>query len=104
MAVSYANREILFSGSWRLLYVEITLDSSYATSGESIAAADLGFKVIRAIFPAEGGGYVVEPVRTDDDSWLLKVYGYSSSTNTATEMVSGKDLSSVQIPCLVVGR
>lgn len=105
MAVSYANREILYRGTYNLYYVEITMDSSYAASGEAIAAADFGFTVIRGIWPSHAEGYTVEPVRTDDDSWLMKVYGESANTNTiAAEMVTGKDLSAVTIPCLVLGR
>ena len=105
MAVTYANREIISRGTYTLYYVEITLDSSYAASGEAIAAQDFGFTVIRGIWPSHAEAYTVEPVRTDDDSWLLKVYGETATTNTvAGEMVTGKDLSAVTIPCLILGR
>ncbi len=105
MAVSYANREIVSRGRYTLYYVEITLDSAYAASGEAVAAADFGFSMIKGIWPSHAEGYVVEPVRTDDDSWLIKVYSFSTSTNTVgAEIVTGKDLSAVTIPCLVLGR
>ena len=104
MAVAYANREIVSRGRYTLYYVEVTMDSAYAAGGEAIAAEDFGFKMILGIWPSHAEGYVVEPVRTDDDSWLMKVYASGAATNTATEIVTGKNLSAVTIPCLVLGR
>lgn len=104
MAVSYANREILISQTWRFEYVDITLDSSYAASGEPIAAADFGFTVIKGVIPFHCGGYVIEPVRSSDTAWLLKVYAYSSNSNTAIQLVTGKDLSAITVPCIIIGR
>jgi hypothetical protein len=105
MAVTYGNREIISRGTYTLYYVEITLDSAYASGGEDIAASDFGFKMIKGIWPSHAEGYIVEPARTDDDSWLLKVYSFSTSTNTVGgAIVTGKDLSAVTIPCLVLGR
>lgn len=105
MAVTIANRESLYRGVYNLMYAEITLDSSYATAGESVAASDFGFGVIKAIFASHAEGYTVEYVRSSDTAWLIKVYGETATTNTiAAEMVSGKDLSAVTIPVLIVGR
>lgn len=104
MAVTYANREFMFRGTWNLLYVEITFDSAYAASGEPIAAADFGMTVIKGVIPFHGGGYVIEPVRSSDTAWLLKMYAYSSNSNTATQLVTGKDLSAITVPCFIVGR
>ena len=104
MAVSYANREILISQNWRFEYVDITLDSSYATSGEPINAADFGFTVIKGVIPFHCGGYVIEPVRSSDTAWLLKVYAYSSNSNTAVELVSAKNLSAITVPAIIIGR
>lgn len=105
MAVTFANREIVNSTSWKLMYVEITLDSSYLTGGEAVTAKDLGFSVIRGIWVDDtSGGYVVTTNRSSDTSWTIKVWGYSSATNTSAEMVSGKDLSAVTLRCLVLGR
>jgi hypothetical protein len=105
MAISIAERESLFRGRYTFMYAELTLDSSYATSGESLAAADFGFGVIKAIFASHAEGYTIEFVRSSDTAWLVKVYGEASTTNTiAAEMVSGKDLSAVTIPVLIVGR
>lgn len=104
MAVTIANTDIITRGEFTFLYSEITLDSSYATSGESITAADFGLKLIKGVWPSHAEGYVVEPVRSSDTAWLIKVYAYSSNSNTATEMVSGKDLSAVTIPVLILGR
>lgn len=104
MAVTYANREILYRGTYTLMYVEITLDSSYTTAGETISATDFGFGVIKGIWPTMGAGYTFEAVRSSDTAWLLKSYASGANTNTATELVSGKDLSAVTCRALVLGR
>jgi hypothetical protein len=105
MAVTYANREIISRGTYTLYYVEITMDSAYAADGEAIAAADFGFKVIKGIWPSHAEGHIVEPVRSSDTAWLMKVYAFSNSTNTVLgNIVTGKDLSAVTIPCLILGR
>ena len=105
MAVTFANQHILFRASRTFLYSEITMDSSYTTSGETINASDFGLKEILAIFPAAAKGYTVEAVKSTDAVFLMKVYSFSTNTNTVgAEMVSAKDLSAVVIPVLVVGR
>jgi hypothetical protein len=104
MAVTYANREILFRGSVTLMYVEITFDSSYTTSGEAINASDFGFAMILGINPFSAEGFVVEPVRSTDAAWLLKGYAWSGSTNTAIEFASGLNRSGITVPCIVIGR
>ena len=104
MAVTYANREIVSRGTYTLYYVEITMDSAYVTAGEPVAASDFGFKMIKGIWPSHGEGFFVEPVRSSDSAWLLKMYSNSASTNTAVEFASGLDRSGITIPCLVLGR
>lgn len=105
MAATFANREYIARGAWNLMYVEVTLDSSYLTGGEAITAKDLGFSVIRAIWVDDTvGGYPVVTTRSSDTSWTFKFFAFSSSSNTATELVSGKDLSTVVLRCLVLGR
>ena len=104
MAVTYANREIIFRGSVTMLYVEITLDNSYLSGGEQVKAADFGMATILGINPFSAKGFVVEPVRTDAANWLIKAYAYSASTNTATEFSSAIDRSAIVIPCIVLGR
>lgn len=105
MAVSYANREILYRGSVTMMYVEITMDSSYATAGEAVNATDFGMGAILGIIPFGAlGGFAVEPVRSSDAAWLLKVYAYSSNSNTSIELVSAKNLSTATVRCLIIGR
>lgn len=105
MAVTYANTEIVSRGKYTLIYTEITMDSSYAANGEAVNAADFGFAMIKGIWPASAEGYTVEPVRSTDLAWLMKVYAFSNSTNTVLgNIVTGKDLSDITIPCLVLGR
>lgn len=104
MAVTIANREILYRGTYTLMYVEITMDSSYATAGESISATDFGFSVIKGLWPSVTGGYVVDAVRSSDTAFLIKYWAAGPNTNTATELVSGKDLSAVTLRCMILGR
>jgi hypothetical protein len=108
MPASYANTEILYRGRFTQIYTEITLDSSYAANGESITADQLGLRTIKAIWPSHAEGYIVEPVKSTDSTWLLKVWVSSTpSTNSATaapqQSSTGRDLSAVTIPLLVVG-
>lgn len=104
MAVTYANREIIFRGSVTMMYVEITLDSSYTTSGETILASDFGMGMILNIWPASADGFAVDAVKTTPASWLLKAFANSASTNTVTEFASGLDRSGVTVNALVIGR
>ena len=106
MAVTIANNEIISRGRYTFMYSEITLDSAYASGGEAVEASDFGYTVIKGIWIADDpAGYTVEASRTDDDSWLLKVYSFSNTTNTVLGgIVTGKDLSAVTIRCLVLGR
>ncbi len=106
MAVSVANRHFLFRGQRTLMYAEITLDSAYASGGEEIEASLFGFKAIDGIFPAGNtSGYVFEFTKSDFNTFLCKVYSFSNTTNTVLgAIVTGKDLSAVTIPVLIVGR
>lgn len=109
MAVTITNREIISRGSYTLYYADITLDSSYASGGESVNAADFGFKIIKGIWPSHAEGFLVEPVRSSDTAWLLKVYtaltpDTNSALSTPGESSTGRDLSTVTIPCLILGR
>lgn len=109
MAVSYANRELLSRGTWNQYYVQITLDSSYPSGGESISAADFGMTAILDIMPFSADGYVVEFVRSTDSAWLLKVWPSSTpDTNSAlaapAESSVGRNFSTVVVNALVIGR
>lgn len=109
MAVSYANTEILYRGRTTQIYTEVTLDSAYASGGETVTADQFGLRTIKAIFPADAEGYVVEPVKSTDSTWLLKVFvSHTPDTNSATaaplESSVGRDLSAVTIPLLVFGN
>ena len=104
MAVTYANGQIINRASWTEYYVEITLDSAYATGGETLNASDFGMTVIQSITPQSAEGFVVEPARSSDSVWTLKLYAWSNTTNTAIEMASGVDRSGITIPVVVRGR
>lgn len=109
MAVSYANTEILYRGRTTQIYSEITLDSSYASGGETVTADQFGLRTIKAIIPAHAEGYVVEPVKSTDSTWLLKVYvSHTPDTNSATaaplQSSTARDLSTVTVPVLVFGN
>jgi len=109
MAATYANTEYIFRGSRTFVYTEVTLDSSYAAGGESIAANQIGLGTIKAIWPSHAEGYIIEPVKSTDTTWLLKVYvantpDTNSATATPLQSSTGRDLSAVVIPLLVVGN
>lgn len=109
MAASVANVESNPIGGpggvWK--YAEITLDSSYAALGETINAADFGFKFFKAIFIAhQEDGYSIQAVQSSDKTTaLIKVWVWgNASTSAATPFdSSAKDLSAMVIPVLVRG-
>jgi len=109
MPASYANTEILYRGRFTQVYTEITLDSSYAAGGEEITADQLGLRTIKAIWPSHAEGYIIEPVKSTDTTWLLKVYvantpDTNSATATPLQSSVGRDLSTVVVPILVFGN
>lgn len=109
MAATAANTEYVARGTWNLVYTEITLDATYASGGESISADLFGMKVIKAIWPASADGYICDPVRSSDTTWLMRMYvagtpDTNSALATPLQSSVGRDLSAVVIPCLVLGR
>ena len=107
MAITVASVTNVFDGPKRIRFAQITLDSSYATGGETIAAGDLGLQKIDAVFMSGGDdGYV-----TQWDETNLKFLAYANATSTTTnpvqalsEVASGQDLSAVVFWALVVGN
>ena len=105
MAATVANNHIIHRGSRTLMYSEITMDSSYAANGEALTAGMFGLSEILGIWPASAKGYTVEAVKTDAANWKLKVYSFSTTTNTVGgDIVAALDLSALVAPVLVVGR
>lgn len=106
MAATIASRHILHRGKFTLMYAEVTMDSSYASGGEAVNAADFGFSQILGMFTAGNtAGYMFECTKSTDTQFLIKVYSFSNTTNTVVgQIVTGKDLSAVTIPLLIVGR
>lgn len=111
MAATVANSELLARGKYTLYYCEVTLDSAYAASGESVNfKTTLGLGHVQAVFVSDAEGYHVEPnASTPSSTWLFKVFvsntpDTNSATATPLEASVGRDLSAVTIPCLVVGR
>lgn len=106
MAATIANQHTIFRGSRTVKYAEVTLDSAYASGGEAINAADFGFAQILGVFcGGTPAGYSTEITKSTDTQFLVKVYAFSNTTNTVVgQIVTGKDLSAVTIPVLVIGR
>lgn len=92
-------------GKW--VYAEITMDSAYASAGETVNARDFGLQFFKAIFTAfSEDGYITSVVLSSDKtSALIKVW---VTINTTTSQASPtdasvRDLSNMVIPVLVRG-
>ena len=109
MAITVASVVTVFDGPVRIRYATITMDSSYATSGEAVTAAQFGLQSLDAVFPA-GGARI--NVAVDSTGLKFLAYKTNTSTNTNTtfadigaqEVPSATDLSAISFKVLAVGH
>lgn len=109
MALTLANVKQVSPGNYKLLLVNVTLDSSYATGGESLAATDLGLYAIYGAIPITSPqGWAVA---WDNTNLKFLAYGTGTSTGTAGDTIvklgeapSTTNLSSVTFMTLVIGQ
>ena len=104
MALTYANTTIIFRGPMTVLYTEATFDTSYATSGETVAPESFGLREINMVVPASSEGFNVDWTRSSPTTGLLQLFAHSASTNTALETSSGVDRSGITCDLLIIGR
>ena len=110
MAATVANVEhnVLGGGpGGRWAYAEVTLDSAYATGGEGVTAASLGFAFFKAVFVAHNeDGYIIQAsLDSAKTTVTFKVWiGSAATTSASVNMeVNTRDLSAVVIPVLIRG-
>lgn len=109
MAATVSGVAVVFDGAVRVRYATVTLDSSYLTSGEPLAASDFGLYNILALFPA---GAASTSLYWDQTNGKILAYGTNTNTVTATtlavlglrELVSTTNLSTMAFQALVVGN
>ncbi len=104
MAVSYANTTIIFRGPYTILATEATFDTAYVTGGEDLLPESVGLREINFVIPGGAEGFEVEPIRSSPTAWLLQLFSFSASTNTALEAASAIDRSGITVDLLIVGR
>lgn len=111
MAMTVSNQVLLASGPKRVLYAQITMDASYLSGGEVIAASAFGLQAIDDIIVSGGGqlGFVVTFTASS-----LKFTAFANGTATATstqvadtaplsQVQTAVDLSAVKFGVIVVG-
>lgn len=109
MAVAVTNVQIAWDNQVRGRFATITMDSSYATSGEALTASDFGLYNILAVIQSGGNG---GSVSYDATNKKLLVYGTNTTTQTTTsfatvglnQIPNATDLSTVVIQALVIGN
>lgn len=109
MAITVTNKTIIASGPKRVVYATITLDSSYNTGGEAVAAADLGLSIVDDVFCSlTSTGYAVDYV--GGTTLTFKAYGTGTASGTASVSVAqfgqvgqGIDLSAESFGIIAVG-
>lgn len=109
MAAAVSGLTTVFQGAVTIKFGTVTLDNSYASGGEAVAASDFGFYNLLAVFPAGAPG-----VSLNIDSTGLKVLAYGTNTTTQTtttlttvgltQIPSATDLSTLAFKVLVVGN
>lgn len=95
MAATVAIKAMTKAGVVRLNLVEITLDTSYDTGGETVLPNQVGLSEILVFHPAASNGYTFE---YDYVNKKLKAF-----SGAGTEVTSGTDLSSIVVRAAVYG-
>lgn len=94
-------------GNQKLKVRDITFDSSYATGGESLTAANVGLRKIYAVFGSVGTvsdgstGIVVKYDYTN--SKLVALWGNAGTASVLPEVTSTTDLSTYSVRLVFVG-
>lgn len=105
MGVTYTVDEDIWDGAIRRrARVEAAFDSSYTSGGEALAASDVGFGSINAVYfqePVTEGGYIAS-YRAGDGT--VKVYETGGAGATLTEVAGATDLSTESCTLIVEGR
>lgn len=105
MAVSVSVTADLGSqGGYQVMkVVAITMDSSYATGGESVTAAACKMGKIDTLLPIAHAGYV--PVWDSANSKILAYWVDTTVDGDAlAEVTATTDLSAVVFPAIVIGK
>jgi len=87
--------------------VDVTFDSSYATGGEAIAAADVELDRIDAIIPGplvKSDGSDAYHCEYDPANAKLLAYRDTSTNTTLTQVPNTTNLSAYTTRCLVIGH
>ena len=92
-------------GKW--LYGEVTLGSTYAVNAETITAAALGLKIIKAVFIGDNDdGFSLDAnINTAKDTITFRAWVFGSASTSAAQPYESKvqDLSAVTFPVLIRG-
>jgi len=99
------------AGNRKVRIRDITFDSSYATGGESLTAADVGLKTVQAV-ATDGGaknsaGTSLVPVRYDYAASKLQAYRYdgaSAGKAFLEEVANTVDLSAFTVRLMIWGQ
>lgn len=95
MAVAVSNITRSIQGNRRVVYADVTFDSSYPTGGESLTAANLGLSSKIDFLTAQStGGYTFEFIHSTS---LLKVFVEEAAAagGPLLELANATDISTV---------
>ncbi len=95
MALTYVEEVRTVTRAERMVVTTVTFDSSYATGGESLTPADLGFGRIDFLSTATDGNYLIV---WDKANNKLKAY-----TAAGAEVTAATNLSAIAIRILAIG-
>lgn len=98
MAVTYTNKKVpQFVGTQRMVVADVTMDSSYATNGESVTAASFGLSRLDRLVCYPASGYIPQ-WNGSTSAPKIKVY-YGDNNNASDgpliEVPNTTDLSAI---------
>lgn len=97
-------------GNKKIVFADVTFDSSYPTGGESIAASDFGLNTLQYVIPlgpavdSDGtGGSNAVPVFFDASTSKLQTFESGASGTVNPEKGSGESLANYLVHVIAVG-
>lgn len=84
----------------KVVFVQITFDSSYPTNGEALVASDVGLTDILCVLAEPKGGYTFVWA-----AGLIEAFWVDTTTDGAplAEVTAATDLSAIAPWCMIVG-
>lgn len=102
MAISVAVNATVSTSDHKLVFADVTLDSSYPTGGEAVTPEDFGLQGIVDVFTGSVNIATKRALFTQAGR-LLKLYVEDGTSGIEAEAANASDQSAVVVPVQVIG-